>query len=207
MARSSDVDSHRIVIASRKSALARLQSYAVGEALKAAWPYLEIDYLFKESLGDKNLDAPLWQMPEKGVFTRDLQDDLQEGRCDLVVHSWKDLPLEMPDGSEIAATLHREDSRDMLLVKRSFLETNAAGSSIDIFTVLSSSPRRAYNLEKNLIDLLPFECKKVHFESIRGNVPTRVAKLLKDPKAAGLILARAALERLLAPCPIFDEEV
>jgi hydroxymethylbilane synthase len=179
----------------------------VGCALKAAWPHLEIEYLFKESLGDKNLDAPLWQMPEKGVFTRDLQEDLEAGRCDMVVHSWKDLPLEMPEGSTIAATLQREDPRDMLLLKRSFLNDLNPGSSLKKLTVLSSSPRRAYNLENSLKDLLPFRCEEIHFESIRGNVPTRVAKLLKHPEAGGLILARAALERLLAPCPVLDPEV
>lgn len=196
------------MVASRKSALARLQSYAVGEALKAHWPHLEIEYLFKESLGDKNLDAPLWQMPEKGVFTRDLQDDLEDGRCDMVVHSWKDLPLDMPEGSEIAATMEREDSRDMLLIKKSFLkDVLAQDKTLANFKVLSSSPRRAYNLENNLKDLLPFRTDKVEFEAVRGNVPTRVAKLLKHAEAGGLILARAALERLLAPCPVFDAEV
>lgn len=197
----------KLLIASRRSALARLQSYAVGGALKGAWPYLEIEYLFKESLGDKNLDAPLWQMPEKGVFTRDLQEDLEAGRCDMVVHSWKDLPLEMPEGSEIAATLEREDPRDMLLIKRSFLKDLVPGVTVKNFTVLSSSPRRAYNLETSLKELLPFRCEQIRFEAIRGNVPTRVAKLLKHPEANALILARAALERLLAPCPVLDLEV
>jgi hydroxymethylbilane synthase len=197
----------KLVVASRRSALARLQSYTVGAALKAAWPHIEIEYLFKESLGDKNLDAPLWQMPEKGVFTRDLQEDLEAGRCDMVVHSWKDLPLEMPEGSEIAATLEREDPRDMLLIKRSFLQDLDPGASVKSFTVLSSSPRRAYNLEHSLKELLPFRCDKIRFEPIRGNVPTRVAKLLRHPEAGALILARAALERLLAPCPVLDPEV
>jgi hydroxymethylbilane synthase len=197
----------KLVVASRRSALARLQSYNVGAALKAAWPHLEIEYLFKESLGDKNLDAPLWQMPEKGVFTRDLQEDLEAGRCDMVVHSWKDLPLEMPEGSEIAATLEREDPRDMLLIKRSFLNELVPGASVKSFKVLSSSPRRAYNLETSLKELIPFRCDEILFEPIRGNVPTRVAKLLKHPEAGALILARAALERLLAPCPVIDLEV
>jgi len=206
--RRSATDPRNLVIASRKSALARLQSYAVGEALKAQWPHLEIEYLFKESLGDKNLDAPLWQMPEKGVFTRDLQDDLENGRCDMVVHSWKDLPLEMPEGSEITATMEREDSRDMLLIKKSFLnQALTSGKMLSSFKVLSSSPRRAYNLESNLRDLLPFRTEKVEFEAVRGNVPTRVAKLLKHSEAGGLILARAAVERLLAPCPVLDLEV
>ena len=207
MSSTSPRKSHTLVIASRQSALARLQSYAVGAALKEAWPHLKIEYLFKESLGDKNLDAPLWQMPEKGVFTRDLQVDLEAGNCDMVVHSWKDLPLEMPDSTQIAATLAREDCRDLLLVKRSFLKTLSPGASVDKLTLLSSSPRRAHNLGKSLESLLPFECKEIAFEAVRGNVPTRVAKLLKHPDAAGLILARAALERLLAPCPTLDLEV
>lgn len=191
----------KIVIASRRSALARLQSYAVASQLKAHYPKLEIEFLFKESLGDIHLQSPLWQMPEKGVFTKDLQLDLLEGRCDLVVHSWKDLPIEMPEGTELVATLERADMRDVLLLKPQ------KAKSIEVLKLLSSSPRRAFNLQRLLPQILPFQIAELSFENIRGNVPTRVRKLLEHTEAQGLILAKAALDRLLAPCPYPDAEV
>src|SRR5690348_14710298 len=93
-------------IGSRKSDLARLQAYEVARALqsnltKAAQTELAIEYLFKSSFGDENLTESLSQMPEKGVFTKDLTDDLLAGRLDVVVHSWKDLPTEDAPGTEI----------------------------------------------------------------------------------------------------------
>ena len=77
----------RLTIASRRSELARIQALQVGEALRATHPQLEINYSFRESLGDKNQNDPLWQMPEKGVFTQDFREGLLRGEFDLVVHS------------------------------------------------------------------------------------------------------------------------
>ena len=76
----------RVTIASRRSDLARIQAYQVGKALEAAHPQLEIKYSFHESLGDKNQKDPLWQMPEKGVFTQDFRAGLFRGDFDLVRH-------------------------------------------------------------------------------------------------------------------------
>ena len=104
----------RVTIASRRSDLARIQAYQVGEALHADHPQIEIDYSFHESLGDKNLNDPLWKMPEKGVFTQDFREGLLRGDFDLVVHSWKDLAIEVDPETEIVATLPRADARDLL---------------------------------------------------------------------------------------------
>src|SRR5690606_35828018 len=103
----------RWVIGARKSDLARLQAYTVGALLKKARPEIQIDYLFKASLGDKNLSDPLWKAPEKGVFTEDFLADLQSGHCDLVVHSYKDLPTAPRNFTEIVAAPVREDARDI----------------------------------------------------------------------------------------------
>ncbi|MGZ3731793.1 MAG: hydroxymethylbilane synthase, partial [Bdellovibrionota bacterium] len=84
----------KVRIAARRSDLARLQAYQVGAALRKHHRGLEIEFLFKESLGDKNQSDALWKMPARGVFTEDFVADLREGRTDLVVHSWKDLPTE-----------------------------------------------------------------------------------------------------------------
>lgn len=212
----------KIVIGSRKSALARIQAYRVAEAMTAEAARLgielELEFLFKSSMGDLQLDVSLKELPEKGVFTKDLQEDLKAGRCDCVVHSWKDLPVELPEGHRLVGTLEREDAHDVLLLKSScwrfasgVSERAPTFTSQNPLCILSSSPRREHNLQTLLPELLPFEglaepgC--LSFKEIRGNIPTRVSKMLADPDAHGLILAKAALDRLMAPLDVEDEEV
>ncbi len=183
----------RVTIASRRSDLARIQAYQVGEALQTADPKIEINYSFHESLGDRNQNDPLWQMPEKGVFTRDFREGLLRGDFDLVVHSWKDLAIEEDPETEIAATLPRADARDLLLVREDrWNEIERTG----VITILTSSPRRAYNLESFLRNALPAKLRELNFTNVRGNVPTRMRKLLEED-VDGLIVAKAALDRLL----------
>ena len=83
----------RLVIGARRSDLARLQAQQVAIALKKNNPKIEIEFRFKASLGDLDQDSPLVTMGNKGVFTQDFHADLVNGICDLVVHSWKDLPI------------------------------------------------------------------------------------------------------------------
>lgn len=184
----------KIRIAARKSDLARLQARRVGDALLEKEPSLEIEYKFRESLGDQNQDDPLWKMPERGVFTQDFLGDLVAGHCDLVVHSWKDLPLDSRQETVIAATLPRADARDLMIVKRS---TWSRALERDSFRLLSSSPRRAYNLESFLQRALPHPFKKIEFEVVRGNVQTRLRKLLANDGVDALVVAKAAVDRLL----------
>jgi hydroxymethylbilane synthase len=183
----------RVTLASRRSDLARIQAYNVGEALQTAHPQLEINYSFHESLGDRNQNDPLWQMPEKGVFTQDFRAGLLDGDFDLVVHSWKDLAIEDDPETEIAATLPRADARDLLLVRE---DRWPAVAESGVCTILTSSPRRGYNLETFLRDALPAHIRELNFVNVRGNVPTRVRKLL-ELDVDGLIVAKAALDRLL----------
>ncbi len=184
----------RVTIASRRSDLARIQAYQVGEALRATHPQIEINYSFHESLGDKNLTDPLWKMPEKGVFTQDFREGLLRGDFDLVVHSWKDLAIEVDPETEIVATLPRADARDLLLVRRDrWEEVERTG----LMSILTSSPRRAYNLESFLRDALPSKIHELRFENVRGNVQTRVRKMLEQD-VDGLIVAKAAMDRLLS---------
>lgn len=182
----------RVRIAARKSDLARLQARLVGKKLQDAHPGLTVEYLFKESLGDINLTDPLWKAPEKGVFTEDFYQDLTQARCDLVVHSWKDLPIVDKPDTRIAGTLHRADARDLLLIKK----TSRARTPAHLL-VLSSSPRRNYNLTPFFRWSLPWTIESVRMESVRGNIPTRVRKLVEGD-ADGLIVAKAALDRLLS---------
>lgn len=180
----------KLKLSSRQSVLAKTQAYQVGAALEKHHPNLSVEYLFRESLGDKNLKDPLWKMPEKGVFTEDFYLDLKEGRTDLVVHSWKDLPTAGKPDTEIAGTLPRADQRDLLLLKKS-------SQGKEKLRIFSSSPRRAFNLNEFLSWALPWKIDSLEFLSVRGNIPTRIQKLLEDAQTDGLVLAKAALDRLL----------
>jgi hydroxymethylbilane synthase len=183
----------RLVLAARRSELARIQAFQVGRSLEKLNPNIKIEYSFHESLGDKNQNDPLWQMPEKGVFTQDLREGLLAGRYDLAVHSWKDLAIEDDAETEIVATLPRADMRDLLLVRAdAFEEVRRSGR----MTILTSSPRRSYNLQSFLPAALPARIDELIFEPVRGNVPTRVRKMW-NPGADGLVVAKAALDRLL----------
>lgn len=193
----------RLRIGARRSDLARLQAFEVGARLRREKPDLQIEYVFTESLGDKNLTDPLWKMPEKGVFTEDLSRGLRDGSLDLVVHSWKDLPIEDRPGSLIAATLERADARDVILFKR---ENRALVEEERHLRLFSSSPRREYNLRPFLLEAYPGGLDSVEFHSVRGNIQTRVRKLLESDSMDGLVVAKAALDRLLtAQEPEFQE--
>ncbi len=177
-----------IKIASRQSLLAQHQARRVGEHIQAHFKDVQIQYQFKKSLGDKNLDLDLSTAPQKGVFTSDFDEDLKTKVCDLVVHSWKDLPIEKKPEIEIIGSLKREDPRDLVFLKKT-------STSLNRIVLLTSSPRREYQAEQSLKDLLPFDCDLI-FKSIRGNVPTRFEKFLNDEGADAYVVALAAWNRL-----------
>lgn len=183
----------RLVVASRQSELARLQAYEVAAAIQSKHSDIDIEFHFRTSLGDQNASDPLWKMPEKGVFTEDFYQGLVDETWDMVVHSWKDLPIEERADTEIAATLERADMRDLLLVKPSCY----GKKSFEDFKILTSSPRREYNLSHCLGGLLPFTVESMSFKPVRGNVQTRLRKFIEDPEAQALVMAKAALDRLL----------
>jgi hydroxymethylbilane synthase len=190
------------LIAARQSHLARLQALIVGRALEKKNPELKVRYHFRESLGDKNLIDPLWKMPEKGVFTEDFVEGLHSGEFDLVVHSWKDLPMDERKGLDIIATMPREDARDLLLVKNSYFE-KANRAQLKIY---SSSPRRTLNISDFLREVWPFQLDSIEFQSVRGNIPTRIRKMHEDQNIDGLIVAKAALDRLVSAETILNEK-
>ncbi len=177
-------------IGSRKSDLARVQTDLVSKAIKSSTSYQDIQCIFKESFGDQNLNINLSNTPAHGVFTKDLTKDLLEGRCDLVVHSWKDLPVEKTPGTEIAATLPRADQRDVILFKKDFDLKKSRQ-----ITILTSSPRREKQLPRLFSEIYQNPLK-INFKAVRGNIPTRLKKLLTDSDSQALVLAKAALDRL-----------
>lgn len=183
-------------IAARKSDLARLQAVQVGLALQAAEPGLQIEYLFKASAGDQDATQPLWQAQSKGLFTQDFYEDLIQKKADIVVHSWKDLPTENRAGTAVMATLPREDSRDVLLISKA-----VRAKAPSQLRVLTSSPRRMYGVQHFLRGCLPWNVEDVSFIPVRGNVPTRIQKLLSG-EGDILFVAKAALDRFLNPPPL-----
>jgi hydroxymethylbilane synthase len=183
----------RLRLASRASALAVLQTRLVAEALRRRWPDLDITTTTRSSEGDRNRAIDLWQSGEKGLFTADLSGALAAGEADAVVHSWKDLPIEGRADTTIAATIERADPRDVLLVRRETVEAHP-----DAITILSSSPRRGWQLETSVRRLLPWRVSTLTIAPIRGNIPTRIAKLVSGQGDA-LVVAKAALDRLLGP--------
>ena len=111
-----------IRIISRKSLLARIQANIVAEKIKEEFSNINIEFLTKETSGDIDLSTPLHQMPDPGVFTNDIREELLKNKADIAVHSWKDLPVELQKGTEIVTTLKREDPRDLLIFKKSSIE-------------------------------------------------------------------------------------
>lgn len=181
------------ILGSRKSDLARIQAYLVAGALKSSNPNLDIQFVFKSSLGDQNAHDPLWQMPEKGVFTQDLTKDLISGAVDFVVHSWKDLPVERNPKTTLVATLPRAASQDLLLLKK---ESIQGLSNARKLRVLSSSPRRALQIHRLNEGFLPVSDISFEMQTVRGTVGTRIEKFLNGHDVDGLFLAKAALDRM-----------
>ena len=151
-------------IISRKSDLAIIQAESVGELLKENVEGEDITYLHKETFGDIDQKTPLKDLPEIGIFTQDIRNSLINGEADIAVHSWKDLPIEIGPETQIAATIERADMRDIFFLKKKNVEKIIKEGKLK---VLTSSPRRSYNLEPFLKKALPYPIQKIDFEDIR----------------------------------------
>ena len=178
--------SDQIRIGSRGSELALWQSKWVQEELRKRFKNLDVVIQIIKTKGDKILDSPLSKIGDKGLFTREIEQALLDGKIDIAVHSLKDLPTELPDGLTIGAVCKREDARDVFIphpqnANRSLL-AQPSGAKI-----ATGSLRR----KCQLLNLRPdFE-----IVDIRGNLNTRLEKLGKSDWA-GMILARAGVVRL-----------
>jgi hydroxymethylbilane synthase len=174
-----------IRLATRGSTLALAQTREVEGRLLQAWPNVKVDEKIFQTRGDLNLQADLATVGtlDKGLFTKELEQALREGIADAAVHSLKDLPTTLPQGLEVAAILPRADAAD-ILVSRDTGGLVALNSGARIGT---GSPRRRAMLLASRGDVVA--------TPIRGNVPTRLAKLAEGNYEA-IILAAAGLERL-----------
>ncbi len=170
-------------IATRKSPLALWQANHVRDALQARHPELEIELVTMTTQGDKILDTPLAKVGGKGLFVKELETGMLEGRADLAVHSMKDVPVEFPQGLGLAAVLPREDPRDALISNDySSIETLPQGARVG-----TSSLRRQCQIRRMRPDLEVLD--------LRGNVNTRLAKLDKGDYDA-ILLAAAGVRRM-----------
>lgn len=173
----------RVVIATRESALAMWQARHIESWLIELYPQLNISILGMTTEGDRKLGTSLAKIGGKGLFVKELEDAIIEGRADIAVHSLKDVPMHLPEGFALGAILKRADPRDAL-VSAKFATLSAFPPGARVGT---SSLRRESQLRAKFPHLV--------IEPLRGNVQTRLRKL-DDGAYEAIILAAAGLKRL-----------
>jgi hydroxymethylbilane synthase len=159
------------------------QAHHIQSRLQTLYPQLDVQILGMTTTGDQILNSPLAKIGGKGLFVKELEQALEEGRADIAVHSMKDVPMTLPPGFMLAATGEREDPRDAFVSNQHpNLEALPEGSVVG-----TSSLRRECQLRARFPHL--------KIEALRGNVQTRLRKL-DEGQFAAIILAAAGLKRL-----------
>jgi len=172
-----------LIIGTRGSKLAMIQTEKVWSMLLRAIPDIEIAIKVIRTEGDRDLSVPLSSFGGRGAFVKSIEHSLLHNKIDVAVHSLKDLPSRLPEGLVLGAVPEREDPRDALVSSNGHtLETLPAGS-----VIATGSERRRVQIAKNRPD--------VKFAGIRGNVETRLSKLDSEDIDA-VVLAAAGLRRL-----------
>jgi hydroxymethylbilane synthase len=170
-------------IATRKSPLALWQAEHVAARLRDLHPGLAVEIVGMSTQGDKILDTPLAKIGGKGLFVKELEQGLLDGRADLAVHSMKDVPVELPDRLHLAAILEREDPRDAFVSAR-YADPDALPGGARVGT---ASLRRECQLRERRPDLC--------IESLRGNIHTRLRRL-DEGRFDAIVLAASGLQRM-----------
>ncbi len=173
-------------IGSRGSDLALWQARWVQSELRRLHPETEVTIEVIKTTGDKILDSPLSKIGDKGLFTREIESALLEGKIDLAVHSLKDLPTELPEGLEIGAVTRREDPRDVFIPHPSSGGRHLLGLPLGA-AIATGSLRRKCQIAALRPDL--------EIVDIRGTLGTRFRKL-EASSWQGMVLARAGVVRL-----------
>ena len=176
-----------IVLGSRGSDLALAQARLVEQALRAAWPELEVTTEIIRTRGDESVRTETLadrKAGRKGMFTREIEKQLLVRRIDLAVHSAKDLPSERMEDLEICGALPRGQTGDVLIMKKDLSLTSFPQGA----TIATGSVRRQHQLRWKRPDLKVVD--------LHGNVPTRLRKLDENEDWSGIVLARVGLERL-----------
>ena len=177
--------SRALVIGSRGSKLALWQAEQARQRLVELNPQIDVRIQIIKTTGDVKSD-PLSVIGGKGVFTKELEDALLDGRIDIAVHSLKDLPTVLPEGLSISAICEREDARDALVLRSEVPDSSLAGLRTGA-VVGTSSQRRLAQLKALRGDVI--------VKDLRGNVDTRIRKL-DEGQYDAVILATAGLMRL-----------
>lgn len=176
------MEPRKIRIGSRESKLAVTQSELIMDLIRQAHPGIELELVTMKTTGDIILDRNLDQIGGKGLFVKELDQALRDGRIDIAVHSLKDMPMDTPEDLPLRAFSKREDPRDVLVLPK------GADSALDPSKPIgSSSARRNLQLRRLYRDMPA--------SSVRGNVLTRLSKLDRGDYCA-LVLAYAGLKRL-----------
>ncbi len=173
----------KIIVGTRGSKLALVQTNWVVEQLKQANPGIEFEIKVIKTKGDLVTHLPLHKIGDKGLFTKEIEQQLLDKEIDLAIHSMKDMPSVLPEGLKFASVPKREDPRDVLVLKDGYRNIDDLPKGAKIGT---GSKRRTYQLLKYRPDL--------EIVPIRGNIETRIRKI-EDENLHGVVLAAAGLVR------------
>ncbi|MEG0857840.1 MAG: hydroxymethylbilane synthase [Terrisporobacter sp.] len=173
----------RIIVGTRGSKLALIQTNWVVEVLKKSNPEIEFEVKVIKTKGDLVTHLPLHKIGDKGLFTKEIEQQLLDKEIDMAIHSMKDMPSSLPEGLKFANVPKREDPRDVLVLKDGYKTIDDLPYGAKIGT---GSKRRTYQLLNNRPDL--------EIVPIRGNIDTRIKKI-ETENLDGIVLAAAGLLR------------
>ncbi len=176
------MEKNRLIIGTRGSKLALWQAEWVRGELRKKYPAMDVELVRIRTTGDRITDVPLAQVGGKGLFVKEIEEALLDGRADLAVHSMKDVPTEFPDGLHLAAIAKREDPRDAFISQGVAFKDLPEGAKVG-----TSSLRR----QAQLLALRP----DLEIAQLRGNLDTRLRKL-DEGRYDAIILASAGVRRL-----------
>lgn len=174
----------KVIVGSRGSKLAITQTNWVIDKIKKANPHVEVELKVIKTKGDKIQNVALDKIGDKGIFVKEIEQELLEGKIDIAIHSMKDMPSTLPEGLKFSYVPKREDFRDVIILREgyNFLKDLPQGARIG-----TGSKRRKYQLLKYRpdLDIVP----------IRGNIDTRIRKI-EEENLHGVVLAAAGVNRL-----------
>lgn len=173
----------RIIVGTRGSRLARIQTQTVVDALRERIPRLKVDVCTVRTGGDRDKTTPFASFGEKGIFVKELEEELLTGGIDVAVHSLKDMPTELPEELVLAAVLPRESPLDCLISEGSKRLSELAADAV----VGTGSLRRGAFVLRQRPDL--------HIKEIRGNLDTRLQKIQAGDYGA-IVTSQAAMSRI-----------
>jgi hydroxymethylbilane synthase len=187
----SSAESLTINVGTRESPLAMAQTNIVVSALQELYPNHSFPIHGMTTTGDRDQVTALYNFGGKGLWTSQLEEKLMSEELDIVVHSLKDMPTELPEGCVLGCVTSREDPRDTLVLKKELVAEHGWKSLADLpngSVIGTSSVRRIAQLARRY--------PNIRFKDHRGNIQTRLKKLNDDPELTGIILAAAGLQRM-----------